>query len=1074
VGKIKIVNNQLDQNINGNTFTNTASQTIFQFGLFTITSNLEGRQHVNYDNYLSSFITPITLETLNLNDVESDLSFKFDTNVVLNLDKTDLNNFVKFGSAFELIRKSVENIIVKYPGSLYVSSQQTTNGNITIYDFQYDPFLDVSTFKTSKNFIINNFDVVFNKIDSTIPNDDVLKNLNLSYDKFIIWTDENKDDYTHNIIGFTGYTKTDYNVYIKCKGNPFLFITGSTIPYFNYHIRPNIREYDNFRYSLNNFERFILSNRDNVRGFSFSIKDPILLDNGDIQYNDIDLLWNTSDGYNIDINTPQYSSFLESFLNIGKKYDTIKTDLIARFLTPSSLKVYDYTEKEKMDKLLKTYGWEFDRLKEFIDSLVYINKVTYDKKNNLPDQIVKNLANVFGWDVFQLVNERELVDNIFSTDNNERNLNYDLTPAEVDIELWRRILINTNYFWKTKGTREAIKSIFLLIGIPEPFINITEYVYTVDGKINPNTVPIDLVDLPSISLPYDNDGYPIAPFETNDFYFQISGDTDSGQAYMDNFRLVGFNLQPQIDNKKSWVQSGGVYRRDDITPTYYQEDSKLVLNTKEIDIALDTSRGIEYDIYRYIHDIDFPANSTGYTVPYTFVNLSLDVPVGGTQEFTLPFKPEGDIEVRYNGIELNAPKYFEYNPPSGITDNSTSPPDYGDYTKHNEYWIDPNPNNFPKLYILYPANNQPGVNRDVIEVTGIYKKNSGLEKITIKYIVIRINPDLNGTIIDLPDKPNGDVQLTINGISATQGNQIIQADYIINPNNPQQLIIQNQDLIAFLATHDIINNPIYAQVAFINVSGSTSINARQDVSRIDTLCGGNLYYSNTSNKVIYKLKYKIFEAQNVKILVDGIALEPETDYTVNPNNPYEILLPPTVNLGSVVTAYYMVAEGNLFNPIIDDIFGLGDISKLSFLEFIDLVQRRLVNASNRKIITDFKGGWYPTLLRVYNSYILRSCLNDNDPLQSNGYTFHNLYGFLTKYNAFFQRFVDQLLSATIIQKKGGLLIRNTVFTKQKFTYKRGVVLNDNELNYFGNDASIFKKRLPTTSFSWDDDFICVN
>jgi hypothetical protein len=111
--------------------------------------------------------------------------------------------------------------------------------------------------------------------------------------------------------------------------------------------------------------------------------------------------------------------------------------------------------------------------------------------------------------------------------------------------------MNTNYFWKTKGTREAIKAMFLLIGIPEPFINITEYVYTVDGKINPNTVPLKKADFPSNSLPYDTNGYPVAPLETNDFFFQISGDTDAGQHYLDVFRMAGFNLMQNRCNNKS-------------------------------------------------------------------------------------------------------------------------------------------------------------------------------------------------------------------------------------------------------------------------------------------------------------------------------------------------------------------------------------------------------------------------------------------------------------------------------------------------------------------------------------------
>jgi hypothetical protein len=96
---------------------------------------------------------------------------------------------------------------------------------------------------------------------------------------------------------------------------------------------------------------------------------------------------------------------------------------------------------------------------------------------------------------------------------------------------------------------------------------------------------------------------------------------------------------------------------------------------------------------------------------------------------------------------------------------------------------------------------------------------------------------------------------------------------------------------------------------------------------------------------------------------------------------------------------------------------------------------------------------------------------------------------LSKYNAFFQRFVNELLSATIIQRKGDLLVRNSVFTKQKFTYKRGVYMGlintyssdnattftyDNQLEYFGNDGSTFLKRQLLQDTNWSDDVVCVN
>lgn len=66
---------------------------------------------------------------------------------------------------------------------------------------------------------------------------------------------------------------------------------------------------------------------------------------------------------------------------------------------------------------------------------------------------------------------------------------------------------------------------------------------------------------------------------------------------------------------------------------------------------------------------------------------------------------------------------------------------------------------------------------------------------------------------------------------------------------------------------------------------------------------------------------------------------------------------------------------------------------MSFLEFIEKTQKTLINVKNRKTISNFKGGWYPTLLRIYEQYIKRSELNDGDTLKSNGYNYIGLYNF---------------------------------------------------------------------------------
>lgn len=1055
MAKYKVVKTSLNQNLNGEYFNDTPSNTIFSFGKFFVTTNFDNKVTIDYTNTLSSFVRPVTLETLGVSETQSEIIQEYTTNAVLNLDKSNLNTFVRYGSAYEFLRVSVQNIIIKYPGSLYVNSQTEAGGNLTYQGLTYDEVSNVSTFYMPTGFTVNTFGLIINDGNISIPDDSELKNLNLSYNKYVIWSSL-ESDMLFKVVGYTGNTVNSVGSYdgttisksmflkLEVEGNPFKLMGTNLSGSVDYHVRPNNVVFEEFRAVVNSYEKNIVSKRIKTDGFSFDLKDPTLLEDGKIVYSDSNVLWGTSDGYNIDINTPNYDKFLKIILTIGAKYDKIKTDLIARFLTTTSLKTYDLTEEGKINKLLRVYGREFDQIRQFIDSLVNINKVTYDKLNNIPDQIIKNMANTFGWDYFSLVNEDELVEGFLTIDDTERDLNEDILPAEIDVELWRRIINNTSYFWKSKGTRQAIKSMFLLIGIPEPFINITEYVYTVDGKINPNTVPLAQDDFPSNSLPYDTNGYPVAPLETNDFYFQVSGNTDAGQTYLDVFRSAGFNLKQTPDNKKSWIQTGATTRIHSTTPQYHQEDSRLVINTKEVDVALDTARGIEYDVYEYIQK-DFAANSSGYTLPYSYVNISSIPQAGNT--FTLPtsYSQQGDLEVRYNGILLNAPSTGDT---GVITTGVTYQADYS--VSGNEFTI----------FGLSGGTHAS----DVIQATFVNSGGTAISGITVDYIVTRVKANLTGTYVPLPTYPRGDVQLTINGIALTKGTSQYVADYILDPANStggtNQLIIQNPDVIAYL------NDNPDVQISYVDVIGSNDINLRSEITRIDSFNTSKIYFNESANKYVYKLNYKINDASEVKFLIDGIALEPHTDYSVNVQNPYEIFLPKGLRYGTVISAYYLVGDSGAFDPVINDAFGLGDISELSFLEFIELIQRKMINARNRKVVTDFKGGWYPSLLRLYETYLERALLPDDNPLQSNGYTFQNLYPFLSKYNAFFQRFVDQLLSATIIIRRGGLLIRNSVFTKQKHWYKRGVNvasgttsfdMRGNPLvQYFGDDGSKFQ------------------
>ncbi len=433
------------------------------------------------------------------------------------------------------------------------------------------------------------------------------------------YVDNSGIEYKFPVLAFSGSTDVQ-NGYLNVVVQGQAFPSGATTNVVQtLHIRPVDSEYLKFYSELNSLQKYLL-NKESTPQYTAVFK--VLEEDYDqnIVFKDQELTWTTSDGYNIDVDTAQYGQYLDSLLSIAASYDKYKSDLITRFLSPSSIIDLDNTEGEKMSQLLRVFGREFDEIKSFIDGITYVNKVSYDKVENISNLLIKNLAQSLGWNAFQIVDEEDIIESLFSTQKAEANGVYS-TPFEIDIELWRRIIINTNWFFKAKGTRKAIEVIFSFIGAPDCLIDFNEHIYTVDQKINVNTV--DKLVLNKYSpgftrLPYDDEGYPKAPNETVGFHFQSSGTTDSGQHYINLYRDLGYNVTKTVDNRKSWVyHTGSTQRFDDLTQTSYVEnDSRLIINTKEVSINLDIARAIECDVYNFNYEHNYPVSNVGRPFPY--------------------------------------------------------------------------------------------------------------------------------------------------------------------------------------------------------------------------------------------------------------------------------------------------------------------------------------------------------------------------------------------------------------------------------------------------------------------------
>lgn len=524
-----LVGNQQTEGSDGNT-------SVFTFGNFVTTTNYGGRESRIYST--KKYSDYYCLENLGLNTSTSPLLINNNLNVTLNLDNTNLCNYAYFGSATEFIRVSLENIITKWPASLYVNpirnSAVATIIGETVSDYVYDELLNKSTFKVDTNFIVNNFGVNYMKNGTTvegITEENELRNFTTYYLNYVVHT--NDTDYA--VLNMTpSLTERNSYIYLEVDGNPFGSSTASTV---EYHIRPNKANIESFFNNLDTFEDNLL-NRLTTPKYTSKYEYKIVTESGLIVNKRQTLTWPVTDGYNIDFNSTSYVNYVTNLLSISTSKDGIETDLMTRFLTSESISDFDTvprcdgtqeeTAGQKMNKTLKIYGREFDEIKKYIDGISFANVVSYDKKNNTPDQLVKYLARVLGWELTSSLIENNLLGQYLDVSTRSYpGYSRGLTPNEAEVELWRRLILNSAWIWKSKGTRKSVEFFFNLIGTPDGLINFNEYVYVADAPIDMDifyaTLENNGLDSDLSNYTVDSDGYPKFLRDNRDMYFQKGG-----------------------------------------------------------------------------------------------------------------------------------------------------------------------------------------------------------------------------------------------------------------------------------------------------------------------------------------------------------------------------------------------------------------------------------------------------------------------------------------------------------------------------------------------------------------------
>lgn len=535
-------------------------------------------------------------------------------------DKRKLENYVLFSSLKDRIKNSIVEIFNKFPAALRLEPVSITTPSVS--DYSNFPLENRSELKVNLYGLFNPFNIEYTTNGLTVDgNENVItyRNFSKTFSNYVLHYNGIDYPITSAVLP-NSVNDNDNGLRLTVQGNPFkdiVDVNNSVNVRFYIKLKDSIIE--DFYVNLSDMSSFLLNKDLNTGLFTSEFLFPTAGDDGNNITVKETLTFPVIDDFNIDMFSDSFDRYLVRLNDISDSYDQVKTNLISRFLTTDSLKEFD-TSDRKADMLFQLYGNTFDNIKKYIDGIAFMRNVSYDKIGNIPDLLIKNFANMLGLNSFEIEDEDSLIESLFSyggqISENSR------TPAEIDIEIWRRILINCVYLYKSKGTRKSIEFILKLVGLPEDVFDLNEYIYLAENRLNVTDVlnkiytesPINDPQVLVEQVPFDSQGFPTIPvdvvFQENGGFIREDknnvGVFDFGRRYVDSYRKYNgvylFDLYRTIDNVKSWVYYDNLkqfYKDSKNSYTEYEsKHSDLVVNSKELEVYLALDRVLDVSVYR--------------------------------------------------------------------------------------------------------------------------------------------------------------------------------------------------------------------------------------------------------------------------------------------------------------------------------------------------------------------------------------------------------------------------------------------------------------------------------------------
>ena len=683
-------------------------------GNFEFTTSTNEKTNRTFNT--GTFSEPINLNSLGIESInQSKTIVENNFKVYPNFDLTQVTNFTMYGSMVKRMSASITTIISYFPGALestFMGTNYITGP--TANNILYSETNNETSFDLDLSRLRNPFDIDFT-VNSTrnlqLKEIQVssLRDMKVEYLKYSLYY----KGVGYNVVGIVPTTSlTSGTLKLYVYGNPF---SGNTFTNDDLVIRPNDLEVNKvFNENLDEVENFLL-NRNVSPKYTATFKVPKEAEDGSYYIQNTNISWPLYGEWNIDIITKSFETYITTINNISESFDLYRTNLVSRFLTTGAFKEFD-TPDQKVEKVLQIYGKSFDDVKKYITALSYMTSVNYNVGNDIPSQLLKNLAQTLGWNInISPISETELLTSVFGTTNNNASvypgISQQQTPDELNYQYYRNLVLNSAFLFKSKGTRKSIEILMRLIGAPEALVEFNEYVYLADQKINLSQFDTQFAQISGGTyvqqIPILEAGNIFSIFGQTYTGFTTTGDIQDVNITLDEYPMdeYGYPTTP-INSESYFFQMGSGWFEQ--TPQHRAPENIDLTNSVFVGnnpnyqtVLLPYSYGQEY-LNRYRK---FPFMDLGYTLRETIDNNKSWV----NNEIGIRTNLDGNFNARYyvsdERLVLNVKNVDLFlNPAQGIAYDIWYMSQQYNYPIPNEglNYVPPTPCD-PKPYSPYPS-----------------------------------------------------------------------------------------------------------------------------------------------------------------------------------------------------------------------------------------------------------------------------------------------------------------------------------------------------------------------------------